>query len=162
MPAADLLGDPASGAGITRWIVEHARVAVAALQLGVAEEALRRTAEYTTTRKQFGRPIGTFQAVTMRSADAFIDIECMRSTLWQAAWRLEEGLPAEREVAAAKWWAAMGGHRVVHAAQHLHGGTGADIDYPIHRYFLWAQQLALTAGSAGAQLAEIGASLASD
>ncbi len=160
--AEDVLGDPSTGAAIVRFIVDHTRVAVAALQVGVAEEALRRTAEYTTTRKQFGRPIGTFQAVTMRSADAFIDIESMRSTLWQATWRLENDLPATREAAAAAWWACRGGHRVVHTAQHLHGGIGADIDYPIHRYFLWANQLAVTAGGAGRQLSTIGALLAAE
>lgn len=162
VPGDDLLGDPATGAEILRFIVDHGRVGVAALQIGVAEEALRRTAEYTGTRKQFGREIGTFQAVTMRCADAFIDIESMRSTLWQAAWRLEEGLPAHSEVAAAAWWACRGGHRVVHTTQHLHGGIGADVDYPIHRYFLWANQLAVTAGGAGRQLATIGGALATD
>lgn len=156
----DVLADPAKGAEVTRAMHRLARVATAAVHLGVAEEALRRTAEYTSTRKQFGRPIGTFQAVTMRCADAFIDVECMRSTLWQAIWRLEQDLPAEIEVAAAKWWACRGGNRVVHAAMHLHGGIGADIDYPIHRFLLWSKQLELTAGGAGVQLAEIGEALA--
>ena len=103
-------------------ILNHTRIGVAALQIGVSEEALRRTAEYTATRKQFGRAIGTFQAVTMRSADGYIDIESMRSTLWQAAWRLENDLSASQEAAAAAWWACEGAHRVVHTAQHLHGG----------------------------------------
>jgi alkylation response protein AidB-like acyl-CoA dehydrogenase len=160
-PEDRLGGDAATGREMAHCIVQHVKVGVTAIVLGVGEEALRRTAEYTAARKQFGRPIGTFQAVTMRAADAFIDLECIRSTLWQAAWRLEEGLPADREVAAAKWWACLGGHRVVHAAQHLHGGTGADVDYPIHRYFLWAKELELVAGGAGIQLAGIGASLAS-
>lgn len=158
--AEDTLGEPAQGAEILRFAIDHTRVGVAALMIGVAEEALRRTAEYTSTRKQFGREIGTFQAVTMRLADAFIDLEAMKSTLWQATFRLEQGQPASPEVAAAKWWACRGGHRVVHTAQHLHGGIGADIDYPIHRYFLWAQHLAATGGGAGEQLAEIGARLA--
>jgi len=156
----DVLADPTKGAEVARFMHRLTRVATAALHLGVAEEALRRTAEYTSTRKQFGRAIGTFQAVTMRCADAFIDVECMRSTLWQAIWRLEQNLPADVEVAAAKWWACRGGNRVVHAAMHLHGGIGADIDYPIHRYLLWSKQLELTAGGAGVQLAEIGAELA--
>ncbi len=158
----EVLADTTRGAEATRWMHRLTRVATAAMHLGVAEEALRRTAEYTSSRKQFGRAIGTFQAVTMRCADAFIDVECMRSTLWQAVWRLEQDLPADTEVAAAKWWACRGGNRVVHAAMHLHGGIGADIDYPIHRYLLWSKQLELTAGGAGVQLAEIGARLARD
>jgi alkylation response protein AidB-like acyl-CoA dehydrogenase len=156
----DVLGDPTAGAEIVRWLVLRARTAIAAIELGVCDAALRMTAEYTATRKQFGRPIGTFQAVTMRAADAFIDLECMKSTLWQAAWRLEEDLPADVAVNAAKWWACRGGNRVAHAAMHLHGGTGADIDYPVHRYFLWSKHLELLLGGAGQQLAEIGAAAA--
>ena len=94
------------------------------------------TAEYTKTREQFDRPIATFQAVGQRAADAYIDTEAIRLTAWQAAWRLAEGLPRAAEVAIAKFWAADGGQRVVHAAQHLHGGIGVDRDYPLHRYFL--------------------------
>jgi alkylation response protein AidB-like acyl-CoA dehydrogenase len=156
-----LLGDPAQGAEIVRWIEERALAALCAIQLGVADEALRRTAEYTATRKQFGRPIGTFQGVALRAADAYIDVEAMRCTLWQAVWRLDTGRPATSEVAAAKWWACRGGQRVAHTAQHLHAGIGSDIDYPIHRFFLWSKQLDLTLGSAGVHQARLGAYLAS-
>jgi len=153
----DLLGDPETGAAIIQWVADRAQVALAALQFGVCQAAVEKTAEYTSDRKQFGRAIGTFQAVTMRIADAYIDLECMKSTLWQAIWRMEEGLPAQAESAASKWWACRGGSRVAHTAMHLHGGIGADIDYPIHRHLLWAQQIGLTLGGAGEQLARIGA-----
>jgi alkylation response protein AidB-like acyl-CoA dehydrogenase len=154
-----VLADPARGAEIVEWIMDRALVGLCAIQLGVAEEALRRTAEYTRTRKQFGRPIASFQGVALRAADAYIDLEAMRSTLLQAAWRVAEDLPARPEVAAAKWWACRGGQRVVHTAQHLHGGIGADIDYPIHRFFLWSKQLDVTLGGATRQLARLGAML---
>ena len=121
---------------------------------------MQRTAAYTTERKQFGRPIATFQGVALRIADAYVDVQAMRASLTEAAWRLSEGLPADAEVASAKWWACRGGQRVVHSAQHLHGGIGADIDYPIHRYFLWARQLELTLGGAGRQLAKLGEEIA--
>ena len=65
-------------------------------------------------------------------------------------------------VRVAKWWAARAGDRVVHSAQHLHGGIGSDVDYPIHRYFLWAQQLATSLGGASQQLSELGALLMSE
>jgi alkylation response protein AidB-like acyl-CoA dehydrogenase len=117
-------------------------------------------AAYTSNREQFGRPLSTFQGVALRAADAYIDTEAMRATLWQAAWRLSEGIDATQEVLVAKWWAADGGARVVHATQHLHGGLGADVDYPVHRYFLWGLQLADDLGPASAQLAQLGASLA--
>jgi len=123
---------------------------------------MQRTAAYTGERKQFGVPIGSFQALAMRMADAYIDVEAMRSTWWLAMWRLEQGLPAAAEVRAAKWWACEGAHRVVHTAQHLHAGIGADIDYPIHRYFLWAKQLNYALGGSGRQLEELGRLLAAD
>jgi len=154
-----VIGDPESGDAILAWLLLRGTAALCAQQLGVASEALRRTAEYIAQRKQFGRPIATFQGVALRAADAFIDLEAMRGTLWQAAWRLAEHLPAEPEVAAAKWWACTAGHRVVHTAQHLHGGIGADIDYPIHRYMLWAKQAELTLGGASIQAAKLGRQL---
>ena len=155
-PAADAIGEPGAGGEILAWLLRCGTAALCAQQLGVAGEALQRTAEYTAQRKQFGRPIATFQGVALRAADAFIDLEAMRSTVWQAAWRIAEGLPAESEVAAAKWWACTAGHRVVHTAQHLHGGIGADVDYPIHRYLLWAKQAELTLGGASTQVAKLG------
>ena len=151
--AARLGGDSDDVAG---WLFERATAGLCALQLGIAEEALRRTAIYATDRKQFGQPIGSFQGVQVRAADAFIDIEAMRSTLWQAAWRLAEGLPAATQLSAARWWACIGGHRVTHAAQHLHGGIGSDVDYPIHRYMLWAKQIESTLGGATPELAKLG------
>jgi alkylation response protein AidB-like acyl-CoA dehydrogenase len=155
-----VLGDPEDGARVVEWIVERALLGLCAIQLGVAEEALRRTTEYTGQRKQFDRPIAAFQAVAMRAADAYIDLECMRSTLYQAAWRVSAGLPAGPEVAAAKWWACRGGQRVAHTAQHLHGGIGSDVEFPIHRFFLWSKQLELTLGGASHHLARLGAMLA--
>lgn len=156
-----VLGDPMRGAEIVSWIEHRATVAVSALQLGIADEALRRTATYATERKQFGQPIGSFQAVAMRAADAYIDVEAIRSTLYQAVWAIEEGRETEKAVAVAKWWACRAGHRVAHSAQHLHGGTGADVEYPIHRFFLWAKQTEYTLGGASPHLARLGAMLAS-
>jgi 3-oxocholest-4-en-26-oyl-CoA dehydrogenase beta subunit len=154
--ADDVLGDPDRGAAIVAWIVERALVALAATQMGVTEEALRMTAEYTKGRIQFDRPIATFQAVGQRAADAYIDVQAITLTMWQAAWRLSEGLPATDECIVAKFWAAEGAQRVVHAAQHLHGGMGVDVDYPLHRYFLWAKQLELTLGAGTPQLVHLG------
>ena len=113
-------------------------------------------------REQFGAKLGTFQAVGQRVADAYIDTEAIRLTGLQAAWRLSAGLPAAEAVAVAKFWAAEGGQRVVHAAQHLHGGIGVDRDYPLHRYFLWAKQLELTLGGATPQLLRLGSMLAAE
>jgi hypothetical protein len=162
VPAEDVLGDPARGGPVLDWLLERATVAYCAVAVGVCEEALRLTADYTRTREQFDRPIASFQAVGQRAADAYIDTEAVRLTAVHAAWRLASGLPAAEEVAVAKFWAADGGQRVVHAAQHLHGGIGVDRDYPLHRYFLWAKQLELTLGGATAQLRHLGSLLANE
>ena len=160
--AGEPVGNLADGARIVEWIVERATAALCAVQLGVCEQALKMTAEYTSTREQFDRPLAAFQAVAQRAADAYIDVEGIRLTAWQAIWRLAEGMPAANELAVAKFWAAEGGQRVVHAAQHLHGGIGVDVDYPLHRYFVWAKQNELTLGSATPQLVKLGAALADE
>ena len=138
------------------WLRERVLVGQAALQVGVAEAALKMTAEYSSNRRQFGKPLSTFQGVALKAADAYIATEAMRATLWQAAWRLDAGLDATDAVLVAKWWAADGGQRVVHITQHLHGGMGADIDYPVHRYFLWGKQLSDSLGGASPTLARLG------
>jgi alkylation response protein AidB-like acyl-CoA dehydrogenase len=152
---ADVLMPP-DGRAVLEMIVEYAQVGLCALQLGIAEHALRLTAEYTSGREQFGRPLASFQAVQQRAADAYVDVEAMRWTMWRAAWRLSEGLPAVDEVAEAKYFAADGGHRVLAAAQHLHGGIGVDMSYPLHRYTFMAKQVELTLGGASEQLARLG------
>jgi 3-oxocholest-4-en-26-oyl-CoA dehydrogenase beta subunit len=156
-----VLGDPAAGAEITGWLVSRGTVGLCALQAGVLARALELTAEYAQTRVQFGRPIGSFQAVAQRLADAYIDVEAVRLTMWQAAWRLKAGLPARTEVATAKFWAADAGHRVAHTAVHVHGGVGIDTDHPLHRYFVAAKRAEFELGGATAQLRRIGAALAS-
>lgn len=141
-------------------LIGETRAAHAALQIGIADAALRQTAEYTSQRIQFGRPIGSMQAVQQRAADGFIDIEAMRSTALRALWLIDQEQPSKAETAVAKYWAAMGGHRVVHTAQHQHGGMGADIDYPIHRYFLNSKPNELALGGAQQMLALIGREIA--
>jgi alkylation response protein AidB-like acyl-CoA dehydrogenase len=158
----EIIGTPDSGLDILHWLVERATAALTAIAVGVCEESVRMTAEYTKTREQFDRPIATFQAVGQRAADAYIDTEAVRLTAWQAIWRLSEDLPATVEVAVAKFWASEGGQRVVHAAQHLHGGMGVDRDYPLHRYFLWAKWIELTLGGSTKQLLAIGRRLAEE
>lgn len=161
VPANDVLGaPPADGRRIVEWIVDRALVALCALHVGVSEEAVCLAAEYTSQRHQFGRPLSTNQGVAMEVADAYIATEAMRVTLWQAAWRLSEGLDASQEVLVAKWWAASGGRRALHLTQHVHGGVGVDVDYPFHRYFLWGKQLETTLGGPSTQLARLGRAIA--
>ncbi|MBW2291265.1 MAG: acyl-CoA/acyl-ACP dehydrogenase [Deltaproteobacteria bacterium] len=154
------LGGFEQGDEILAFITDHTNAALCSLALGVCEEALRLTAEYTKGREQFGQAIATFQAVGQRAADAFIDTEAIRLTSWQAAWRLSEGLPAGSQIATAKVWAAEAGHRVVHTATHLHGGMGVDKDYPLFRYFTYSKQLGLTLGGPTSHLINLGQMLA--
>jgi len=153
------LGGPEQGGAITAWIADRLIAAACAMQTGVCEEALAITARYVNTREQFGSKLGTFQAVGHRIADAYIDTEGIRLTSLQATWRLSEGIDAHDELMVAKYWAAEAAQRVVHAAQHLHGGIGMDLDYPIHRYFRWAKVLELTLGGASPSLLRLGQSL---
>jgi alkylation response protein AidB-like acyl-CoA dehydrogenase len=157
-----VLGEAGAGQPIADWLEIRATTGFCALQLGVVERALRLTADYAAGRVQFDRPIATFQAVAQRLADGYVDVEAIRLTLWQAAWRLTEGLPASTEVAVAKFWAADGGHRVAHTAVHIHGGVGIDKDYPLHRYFVAAKRNEFSLGAATAQLRRIGSALASE
>jgi acyl-CoA dehydrogenase len=157
--AADNLlagGDPARGHDVLFWILNRAWTGLCAIQVGVTEAAVAQTAEYLNTREQFGRPLSTFQGTMLRAADAAIDTECIRVTMQQAAWRLDNGLDADLAVSVAAWFSADAGSRAVHATQHLHGGMGADIEYPIHRYFLWGKQIELLLGPPSAQVARLG------
>lgn len=158
--AQDVLVAPARGAEVMQWLNERTLAAVCAHQLGVTDKALRMTASYTAERKQFGVPIATFQAVGHRAANGFIDVECLRLNTYQAISRLHSGVDATTEVQIAKIWAGDVGHRVSYSAQHLHGGTGIDRDYPLWRYCLWARHNEMMLGSSARQLAELGQRIA--
>ncbi|MER7197640.1 acyl-CoA dehydrogenase [Streptomyces sp. CB01635] len=135
-----------------------------ALALGLGERVLQMTGDYTSKREQFGYPVATFQAVAVQAADRYIDLRAMEATLWQAAWRISTqaggALPTAGDIAVAKIWASEGVRRVVQTAQHLHGGFGADTDYPLHRYHAWAKQLELSLGPAAAHEETLGDLLA--
>jgi acyl-CoA dehydrogenase len=148
------------GPDVVHWLVARTTVALAAYQTGVVERALELTADYAREREQFGRPIGSFQAVAQRLADAYIDVEAVRLTMWEAAWRIANALPGGTYIATAKFWAADAGHRVAHTAVHVHGGTGIDMDAPTHRYFTAAKRTEFALGGATAQLRKLGAELA--
>ncbi|ORI14989.1 acyl-CoA dehydrogenase [Rhodococcus sp. 1163] len=151
-----LLADP----DVTRWVLARVTLGTCAYQVGVLEESLRLTAEYARERVQFGKPIGSFQAVAQRLADGYIDVKGARLTLWKAAWSLSAGNNGDEDVAVAKFWAADAGHRVAHTLVHIHGGVGLDRDHPVHRYFLVAKRAEFAYGHATAQLRRLGSALA--
>ena len=154
------LGIADAAATSLAWLSQRITAAQCAMMVGVCDQTLRLTSDYTKERVQFGVAIATFQAVAHRAADAYIDAEAIRLTARQACWRIGAGLAAAQETAIAKYFAAAGGQRVVHAAQHLHGGVGVDRDYPLHRYFVLAKQLELPLGGETHQLRRLGAMIA--
>ncbi len=147
--------------GVDR-LLELGQTGQSLIMSGVADKAVEITAAYVKERVQFDRPIATFQAVAQRAADARIDAQAITLTAWQAAMRINDGLPAGEHAASAKYWAAEGGQRVVHAATHLHGGVGVDRDYPLHRYYLWTKKQELQLGSATQSLLRLGKILADE
>lgn len=164
-PEARLGADRDGEVAFTR-LVDRATVGLCAVASGVAEVGMRITAGYVTKREQFGRAIGTFQAVCHRMADCYIDAAAINLTMLQAATRLAESGPDEtvdpKVVAVAKYWASYGGSRIGHADLHLHGGISIDLEYAIHRYFLWSKHLELQLDAATQQLAHLGAVLAAE
>ncbi|MCX5999558.1 MAG: acyl-CoA/acyl-ACP dehydrogenase [Chloroflexi bacterium] len=146
--AADVLGGIGTGWPLVESTLRKATAIQCVMTVGVMQQALSMTAGYTSTRVQFGRPIGSFQAVQHRLADMLTDVEGARWTSYQAVSRLSKGLPAAREVAIAKAWTSDACQRVAYAAQHLHGGIGMDLDYDLHFYFRWAKALELNLGVA--------------
>jgi alkylation response protein AidB-like acyl-CoA dehydrogenase len=156
-----VIGDPHGGMDVVAATVRRLTAGLCATQAGICAEALRLTAAHVSEREQFGQKIATFQAVAQRAADAFIDTEAITLTSRQATWLLANGRDgADEALDSAKFWAAEGGFRVAHAAQHLHGGIGVDQEYPLFRYFRMARQTELTLGGAALHLRQLGERIA--
>ncbi len=148
----------ASGPEALSFLQERAYTLQAALTVGVLQEALKRTADYIGDRKQFGRPIAGFQAVSQQMADAYMAIEALRTIMWKSLARLDgPGGSAPAAAGAVKYWVSEAAHKVAHTCLHLHGGIGQDLDYPIQRYFVWAKHQGVYLGSGTDHLPAIGA-----
>jgi acyl-CoA dehydrogenase len=144
------------------WLFQILLVSLCATQLGVTETALKMTASYTSEREQFGRPLATFQAVTQRLADQFINVRGIRLTTFSAAWRLSANLDALEDTLIAKWWASERATEIAHATQHCHGGMGVSKDYPLYRYTLWNKHITTSLGAGTQTLRSLGSLLASN
>jgi len=150
---------PAAALG---WLEQRAIAATAALQLGVSEEQIRRTVAYVSERRQFDRAIGSFQAVQMSMADSYIVLEALRSSLYQLCYRLGQNLGSDSEALATRYLACEAGHQIGHKTQHVHGGIGVDLTYPIHRYLYWSRDLGQSLGGPAATLDRLGQWLANN
>lgn len=141
---------------------QDACVGLAALQVGVLSEGLKRTAEYVSQRKQFGRPLGAFQAVSQQAANAYMSIESLRGVYWRALDDIEHGKDAALSARVAKFWVGEAGHIAAHTILHLHGGIGQDIGYPVHRFFLWGKHNERYLGTPDEAALNVGTLIAAD
>ncbi|GAA2213234.1 acyl-CoA dehydrogenase family protein [Nonomuraea monospora] len=160
-PAATIVldGTPAERVAGPEAVADARRVftaAVAAQASGVLAGALELTTAYIKQRRQFGRALAEFQAVTMQIADVYIAARALDVAMWSGVWRLGGGLPAEEDLALAAYHVSEA-YRALFTCQHLHGGLGLDVTYPLHRYFAQARHLSQALGGADAQLDLIGA-----
>ena len=150
-----------AGRAQLQWLVERATAALCAMQVGVAERALRITATYSVGA-QAVRPRD--RLVPGRSTPApptpTSNSKCCASSRWEAAYLLSKHEAATDAVAIAKFFAGEAATTSPMRREHLHGGIGADIDYPVHRYYLWSRQIELTLGSGASHLASLGERLA--
>jgi alkylation response protein AidB-like acyl-CoA dehydrogenase len=151
LPQDCLLGQGAQG-----WLEPRLVAALASLQLGVSVQQMKRTVDYVSERKQFGRVVGSFQLVAGQMADGYIAVEALRSALTQLIYRLDKGLGCAPQALSVKVLAAEAAHLVGHKAQHVHGGIGVDISYPIHRFLYWSRALGNVLGGTEQSLALLG------
>jgi len=155
-----LLGGRADGAA---WrTLRRSAVAGAVAQVsGVVAGALKITTGHLGEREQFGRKLAQFQAVTMQIGDVYIAGRALDAALWAGVWRLAEQAADVDEVLAIAAFNACGpALEALYTCQHLHGGIGLDVAYPLHRYFAWGKHYAHLLGGAEAQLDAVADALA--
>tara|TARA_B100000686_G_scaffold345210_1_gene429352 strand:- start:167 stop:1273 length:1107 start_codon:yes stop_codon:yes gene_type:complete len=154
----------AQGRGLEalRYLIQINMVMRSYLAQGVSEKMTSLIAAYTSEREQFGRVIGTFQAVSHRAADCFIELECLKLINQQACINLNTNLDCENDALISKIWAANACHKISYSAQHLHGGAGVDKDYVLWRYCLLAKECELINGSASQNIEKLGINITSN
>src|SRR2546422_250605 len=133
VPKENVLGTMNDGFRQFLRTLDGGRIGLGALALGIAEGALAECLRYTTTRKQFGKPIASFQGVHFALADMATEIEAAQHLVYHAAWLKQHGRPFKREAAMAKLYASELAMRATTKAVQLHGGYGYTTDYPVER-----------------------------
>jgi alkylation response protein AidB-like acyl-CoA dehydrogenase len=134
VPRSQVLGEPGKGWALVERISQYGAVAKCAEMVGIAQQAFEITLNYAKTRVQFGRPIGSFQAIKHKLANMVIDVDGSRYVTYHAAWLLSEELPAGHAIAVAKSWTNEACRRVVKEAQQVHGGIGYTKEYDLQLY----------------------------
>lgn len=151
---------PVGDAALLEWLRQRLVVATCAVQAGVLDETIAMSTRYVAEREQFGAKIGSFQSVSHRLADTFIDLMNLRLMSQSVAATLDRQPLATLEVLAAQAWSAEAGHRVAASCQHVHGGMGHDRDYPLWRYAIWSRHNELVHGGASHAYDALGAEIA--
>jgi alkylation response protein AidB-like acyl-CoA dehydrogenase len=152
MPSAmvDLQGAPsgdAAGEEGYDFLLALGRTLAAVQCLANAQRALDMAVEYVRNRVQFGRPIGTFQAVQHHAANMALLVEATRFLTYEAVWALNEGLATPEQIAVAKAWASRSAVEVTALAHQLHGGIGVTEEYDLHFFSLRAKERAIAWGT---------------
>jgi len=146
---ARLLADVDSACSIQRLVRRRAAVALAGEMLGGAVACLDAATEYAKVRNQFGRPIGSFQAIKHRCADMVVDVEGMRSSTWYGAWAIAAGEPdASIAASTAKVWCSDAAKRVMASGLQVHGGIGFTWEHDLHLFMKRSQFAGLSYGDA--------------
>ena len=148
VPAESVLGKVGEGWPVVQRTLQRAVAGKCVEMLGGADAVLEMTVEFVKQRTQFGRPVGSFQAVQHHCADMATDVEGSRNIVYQAAWRIAEGGPADREVSMAKAWMSGAYQRVCATAHQCHGAIGFTKEHDLQLYTRRAKVLELTYGDA--------------
>ena len=124
VPGANVLGEVGNGWSVLRLLLQKGAALRCCQMVGALQEVLDMTVEYVKNRVQFGRPIGSFQAIQHYCANMATDVDGSRFITYQAIWRLGEGLPSDLEVSSAKAWVSDSAQRVAATAHQCHGAIG--------------------------------------
>ncbi len=135
IPDAQVLGEVDGGFAVMNEWLYATRITVATMAVGRARRVFDMMVDYAAQRKQFGQPIGRFQGIGFQLADSVTEIDAADWLTLAAAWRLDQGLPANREIASAKVYASEMLARVTDRAIQVHGGMGLMDDLPLERFW---------------------------
>ena len=148
VPKVNIIGQPHRGWAVAKNVLQKAAVAKAAELVGIAQQSLEMAVSYAKERVQFGRPIGSFQAIQHHCANMLIDVDGSKLMTYKAAWMLSEGIPCDIEVAAAKGYASDACRRVTALAHQVFGGIGVIIDHDMPLYYTRAKVAEVAFGDA--------------
>ncbi len=146
VPKENILGKLDQGWEVAQRVIEQAAVAKCCFVVGAMQQALDMTVEYAKERKQYGHPIGSLQIIQHYCANMATDVDGSRFSTYQAAWRLNEGLPCTKEVAIAKAWTGEAFGRVSTLAHQIHGAIGCTIDHDLQFYTRYGKAAELSFG----------------